>query len=98
MTTLDYQCFLSAPKADQVFQYFMDAVTEYGLPFCVRSDMGGENVRVAKYMFSQQHWLSQSRPAMIMGRSVHNQRIERLWLDVFQGSLSIYAPREDWNP
>ncbi len=27
---------------------------------------------------------------MIVGRSIHNQRIERLWRDVFQGVLKLY--------
>ena len=27
---------------------------------------------------------------MIVGRSIHNQRIERLWRDVFQGVLKFY--------
>ena len=74
--------------ADQVFEYFLDAVQQYGRPLRVRSDMGGENIRVAEYMWSHQHaGLGQG---MIMGRSVHNQRIERLWRDVYQGCLSLY--------
>ena len=27
---------------------------------------------------------------MIVGRSIHNQRIECLWRDVFQGTLKFY--------
>ena len=27
---------------------------------------------------------------MIVGRSIHNQRIKRLWRDVFQGALKFY--------
>ena len=74
--------------AEKVFEYFLDAVSRYGLPLRVRSDMGGENIRVAEYMWSHQH--AGIGQGMIMGRSVHNQRIERLWRDVYQGCLSLY--------
>ena len=74
--------------ADKVFEYFLEAVERYGRPLRVRSDMGGENIRVAEYMWSHQH--AGIGQGMIMGRSVHNQRIERLWRDVYQGCLSLY--------
>lgn len=30
------------------------------------------------------------RGSVIVGRNVHNQQIERLWCDVFQGVLRLY--------
>ena len=54
-------------------------MSEFGLPSRVRSDHGYENASVALVMNllrGLQHH------AHITGRSVHNQRIERLWRDV----------------
>lgn len=75
-------------SAEKVLEYFLEAVEQYGLPLRVRSDMGGENIRVAEYMWSQEY--ATVGDCMIMGRSVHNQRIERLWRDLYEGCLSLY--------
>ncbi|MGH0174375.1 UNVERIFIED_CONTAM: hypothetical protein FKN15_009921 [Acipenser sinensis] len=66
--------------AATVFQSFFNAAQEYGQPSRVHSDKGRENTDVARFMVSV---MGTDRNSHIAGKSVHNQRIERLWRDVF---------------
>ena len=66
---------------------FLKGVEEFGLPSRVRSDKGLENVLVADYMVEK---MGANRGSMITGKSTHNQRVERLWRDVYEGVLSLF--------
>ena len=72
-------------KADTVCKH----LDHYGMPSHVRADHGGENVQVARY--TMQHPIrGPNRGSFIMGRSVHNQRIEQFWRNVFEGCVSFF--------
>lgn len=68
-------------KARTVLRFFRQATSEFGVPSRVRSDKGGENTLVCHFMVS---YRGPGRASHIAGSSVHNQRIERLWRDVYR--------------
>lgn len=67
-------------KATTVFDNFIIATKEFGLPSRIRCDHGVENVDVCVYMEGVR---GTNRGSAIKGKSSHNQRIERLWVDVW---------------
>jgi hypothetical protein len=75
-------------KAQTMFQYFREGTYEFGIPSHVRADRGGENVRVEQFM---NRYRGIGRGSFIKGKSVHNQRIERLWVDLIKDVIKIYS-------
>lgn len=72
-------------RADTIYSCFYSGVEIHGTPLRVRSDQGLENLKVAEYMLAHR-----SKSSMIVGKSTHNQRIERMWRDIFDGVLSFF--------
>ena len=66
-------------QALTVLELFVHAVSQFGLPDRVRSNYGGENTEVWKYMIAV-HNLDYH--CVITGSSVRNETVERLWRDV----------------
>lgn len=67
-------------KAETVLNQFESAIDLYGLPSRIRTDKGGENVLVWQKMVDLR---GPDRGSYLAASSVHNQRIERLWRDVW---------------
>lgn len=75
-------------RAETVLAAFQRATVRIGgIPSRVRSDHGGENVAVARFMLEQR---GLGRGSILTGTSMRNQRIERLWRDSTSNVLSFY--------
>ena len=72
--------------AETALSGFLDGVKTYGLPARVRGDKGGENIGILRFMREKQGY----EGAYIQGKSVHNQRIERLHYDTTHCVLSHF--------
>ena len=83
-------------RASTVLQHFLSATATYGLPHKIRTDGGGEN-DVWRHMIQRRGFPS----CVLVGSSVHNTRIERLWSDVRVGYSTdthhIYCTRRGGN-
>lgn len=66
-------CCSGNNRSTTVFPLFQEAVSKYGRLIHVRTDYGGENVLIWRDMTS--FWGEHAR-SVIVGSSVHNQRIE----------------------
>ena len=74
-------------RSETVKELFLDAIQSFGLPSRVRTDRGGENVDVWQEMEQRG---GPNRGSYLAGTSTHNQRIERLWRDVFRCVAHIF--------
>jgi hypothetical protein len=77
---------LTNNKSDSLLQIFREAVQKFGTPLRIRTDKGMENVKIADFILRQR-----GIGSVLAGKSVHNQRIERLWRDVYDGVLGFYS-------
>ncbi|KAF7701116.1 hypothetical protein HF521_002281 [Silurus meridionalis] len=78
---------LNNNRSTTVMNCFLNAVARYGVPSRVRTAHGGENNDVYVMM---NIFRGSERGSAIRGRSPHNQLIERLWGDMWQGLTNVY--------
>ena len=71
----------------QYLIFFTEGVARFGLPDRVRSDHG-ENVDVWRYMIALHN---NDISCVVTGSSTHNERVERLWRDVYRRVASVFS-------
>ena len=74
-------------KASTMYDLFLKAIREYGLPSRIRCNQGHENIQVVRHML---HHRGIERRSALVGSSVHNQRIERLWRDLHRCATQLF--------
>ena len=74
-------------KSNTVYKLFLNSIREYGVPSRIRCDQGRENVLVVQHML---HHRGIDRHSALVGSSVHNQRIERLWRDLHRCTTQLF--------
>jgi len=75
-----YLCCSTNNKAETVNSFFSQSIQSFGIPSRIRTDKGGENVLIWERM---KELRGEGRGSFLAGSSIHNQRIERLWRDVW---------------
>ena len=88
MVSVDCKC-ITKQSIGICLSAFLQSVQEFGLPSCVRTDKRGENVLVACYMLSHPE-RGPNRGSIITRKSMHSQRIENLWQDLFNGCVCFF--------
>lgn len=68
-------------RSATVFDLFRECVLTAGVPQRIYTDQGGENIGVATYMLHVRG-PGHNNDTIMVGKSVHNVRIERLWRDI----------------
>ncbi|KAJ8310052.1 hypothetical protein KUTeg_011917 [Tegillarca granosa] len=67
--------------------FFVEGVKNYGVPSRVRADNGTEYVDTGRFIVEVN---GEDRWSFLTGPSVHNQRMERLWRDVYMKVIDTY--------
>eukprot|EP00112_Aurelia_sp_Birch-Aquarium-sp1_P016476 Seg3739.2 transcript_id=Seg3739.2/GoldUCD/mRNA.D3Y31 product="hypothetical protein" protein_id=Seg3739.2/GoldUCD/D3Y31 len=74
-------------KAETVLSLFLKAIQNFRCPLRMRTDHGTENIAMAEWLLN--HHGVHKHP-VLTGKSVHNQRIERLWVDMSATATSHF--------
>ena len=80
------QCSTNNYK-ETVLGLFNNAVDSFGVPSRLRTDKGGENTLLWSEMVTLR---GSNRGSYLAGSSTHNQRIERLWRDVWMHVCHLF--------
>lgn len=75
-------------QAQCMICFQLSAVEKYGLPSRIRCDQGRDNIHVARH--NMLRYQGEERRLVLVGSSVHNQRIEGLWRDMHRCVTSLY--------